>query len=168
MTTIMVAVILICIITIIFLGLVFINNRDKRKKIFDLLEQFRKVKSEYDLSFSHQEVLENHVIGLDEGKRKLLILRRTKPDKYDANVIDINHLRGCTQKTNYNRIDTGNIKRLKSEEHLEIILEFEFRDEADPVGLSFYDSAINYPDERLELKQKAKQWELILSNQIRN
>jgi hypothetical protein len=169
MATIIVAVILICIITIISVGLVFIHKRDSRKKAFDLLGQFRKMKSEHDLSFSHQEVLENHIIGLDERKRKLLILGRREPDKYDSYVIDINRLSGCTIRNIFNIINTSNIKRLKSEEHLEKIrLEFEFRDKSHPVGLSFYDSTINHSGEMQELRQKAKQWESILSNQIGN
>ena len=169
MTTIMVAVILICIITIISLGLVLINNRDRRKQKADLLEQFNKAKTDHVLSFTQKEVLENDILGLDEKKSKLLILKRTAAGKYDAYVKDISQLKACTHRNVFNTIDTGNIKHFKSEEHVEkIMLVLGFRDETEPVSVFFYDKHSNYPDEIPVLNQKARQWESILSYQMEN
>ena len=169
MTTIMVAVILICIITAICVFLVLINNRDKRRRAVQLLDRFKRWEKEHQLLCTEEGVFENYLIGLDEEKRKLLIVKATASKEFTSDVIDIDDLKGCSVRKEFNKPDGENFKRLGSDRHLDrIILECEYQDKRQPLEIIFYEPAINYPYEIAELKQKAKHWEIVISRKLRN
>ena len=83
MSTIIVAASLVSVIIFISLILVSINNKQRQKRVTELLDHFSKLGTENNLSFSSQEILENCIIGLDGIQRKLLILKKIDEHEYD-------------------------------------------------------------------------------------
>ena len=168
MSTLIVAAILISVITGICLVLVSINNKHRKKAAYELLNRFSKLGTENNLSFSSQEILENCIIGLDGIQRKLLILKEIDKNKYDSILLDLNEVKRCTKKNIYTRVNIGTTKQEKFENHLDkIVLDFDFIDNRQPVQILFFEPVRNHIFAMLELEQKAKKWEAILS-QIAN
>ena len=168
MSTIIVAAILISVITGICLILVSINNKHRQKTASELLNHFSKLGTENNLSFSSEEILENGIIGLDGIQRKLLILKKIDKDEYDSILLDLNEVKKCSKKNIYTRVNIGTNKKERFENHLDkIVLDFDFIDNRQPVQILFFEPITNHVFAMLELEQKAKKWETILS-QIAN
>jgi hypothetical protein len=168
MSTIIVAAIIISVIISISLKLVSINNKQRKKTSTELLNHFSKLGTENNLSFSSQEILENCIIGLDGIQRKLLILKKIDKDEYDSILLDLNEVRKCSKKNIYTRVNIGTSKKERFENHLDkIVLDFDFIDNRQPVQILFFEPITNHIFAMLELEQKAKKWETILS-QIAN
>jgi len=168
MSTIIVAAIIISVIISISLKLVSINNKQRKKTSTELLNHFSKLGTGNNLSFSSQEILENCIIGLDGIQRKLLILKKIDKDEYDSILLDLNEVRKCSKKNIYTRVNIGTSKKERFENHLDkIVLDFDFIDNRQPVQILFFEPITNHVFAMLELEQKAKKWETILS-QITN
>ena len=168
MSTLIVAAILISVITGICLILISINNKHRQKTTSELLNHFSKLGTENNLSFSSQEILENCIIGLDGIQRKLLILKKIDKDEYDSILLDLNEVKKCSKKNIYTRVNIGTSKKERFENHLDkIVLDFDFIDNRQPVQILFFEPITNHVFAMLELEQKAKKWETILS-QITN
>jgi len=168
MSTIIVAAIIISVIISISLKLVSINNKQRKKTSTELLNHFSKLGTENNLSFSSQEILENCIIGLDGIQRKLLILKKIDKDEYDSILLDLNEVKKCSKKNIYTRVNIGTSKKERFENHLDkIVLDFDFIDNRQPVQILFFEPITNHIFAMLELEQKAKKWETILS-QIAN
>ena len=168
MSTIIVAAIIISVIISISLKLVSINNKQRKKTSTELLNHFSKLGTGNNLSFSSQEILENCIIGLDGIQRKLLILKKIDKDEYDSILLDLNEVKKCSKKNIYTRVNIGTSKKERFENHLDkIVLDFDFIDNRQPVQILFFEPITNHVFAMLELEQKAKKWETILS-QITN
>ena len=168
MSTIIVAAIIISVIISISLKLVSINNKQRKKTSTELLNHFSKLGTENKLSFSSQEILENCIIGLDGIQRKLLILKKIDKDENDSILLDLNEVKKCSKKNIYTRVNIGTSKKERFENHLDkIVLDFDFIDNRQPVQILFFEPITNHIFAMLELEQKAKKWETILS-QIAN
>ncbi len=168
MSTLIVAAILISIIISICLILVSINNKHRKKAVYELLNRFSKLGTENNLSFSSQEILENCIIGLDGVQRKLLILKKIDSDGYDSIILDLNEVKNCSKKKIYRRVNIGTSKKERFENHIDkIVLELDFIDNRQSVQILFFEPITNHILAMSELEQKAKKWERILS-QIAN
>jgi hypothetical protein len=164
MSTLIVAAIFISVITGICLILVSINNKHRQKTASELLNYFSKLGTENNLSFSSQEILDNCIIGLDGIQRKLLILKKIDKVEYDSILLDLNEVKKCSKKNIYTRVNIGTAKKEKFENHLDkIVLDFDFIDNRQPVQILFYEPVTNHVFAMSELEQKAKKWEMILS-----
>ena len=76
-------------------------------------------------------------------------------------------VKNCTVEKKYDSIVIGTEKKPKIEPHLRSIdLKFAFKNNAEPVSVSFYDSNVNSIYEMAELEAKAKTWEAVLSKMI--
>ena len=168
MSTIIVAAIIISVVISICLILVSINNKHRKKTSIAFLNQFSKLGIENGLSFSSQEILENCIIGLDGIQKKLLILKKIDGDEYDDVLLDLNEVKNCSKKRIYTRVNIGTKKKARFENILnKIVLELDFTDDRQSVQILFFDPITNHQFSMLELEQKAKKWETILS-QIAN
>ena len=163
MSTVIVAAILISVIVCISLFLVSLNNKHRQKTTTALLNHFRKLGIENDLSFSSQEILENCIIGLDGIKRKLLILNKIDNDKYESILLALDEVKGCSKKKIYRSVNIGTRKKEMFETQLDkIVLVFDFIDNREPVHVLFFDPSNNHILTMLDLEQKANNWETIL------
>jgi hypothetical protein len=166
MSSIIIAGALITIIVIICLVLVSINNTHRKKLTLELVSRFNDIGIGYNLSFSNKEIFKNFIIGLDELRKKLLILRKTD-DKLHLQVIDLKEVKSCSKQKIYKTVNMGTIKKEQYEKHIDkIVLEFVYTDIRDPVQIIFYESAINNLAEMFELDQKTYSWETILTKTI--
>jgi hypothetical protein len=162
MSTILVAAIVVGSVAGICIFLISIHNKHKREAMNNLLKQFSRSGTEYNLSFSSQEVLNNCVLGLDGMNRKILVV--TKEDNhYTSMVIDLNEVKTCTVKKIYGTIIADTFKKEKPEQYLQqIVLRFDL-DSKPPVEIVFYKNSENHIYESTDLERKARHWETILS-----
>jgi hypothetical protein len=162
MSTIIVAAILVGSVAAICLLLINIHNKEKSIAMNKLLKYFSQLGTENNLSFSSQEILKDSVLGLDGVHRKILVV--TKEDGYFGSfIIDLNQVINCSVKKIYGTIEVGDLKKHKLDQYLEkIVLHFEVNHKPS-VEIVFYNHFENHIYEVLELEQKAKYWETILS-----
>ena len=158
---------LLIIISSIAIPLIFIfitrNKNNRRNEKF--LNLFNKEGSKQDLSFSSQELLKNKIIGLDGLKQTLLVFDFENDD--DITSITMVSVKNCVVEKKYDSIVIGRERKPLIEPHLRNInLKFSFKNSADPVSVSFYDSDVNSIYEMPELEAKAKTWEAVLSKMI--
>ena len=139
------------------------SNLEIKKRMHKMLVTFSELGTQYNLSFTSQEVLKHRIIGLDGLNRKLLVLSEIK-GKYDWDIIELNEVKSCAVKMTYSMIIAGGLERKKLADYLEnIALEFEFKNGKPSISLPFYSAALNPIFEMGELEEKAKGWETMLS-----
>jgi len=157
---------LILLLAIIIGALVSINNNQRKKKTLELATRFNELGEKNYLSFTHKEVIENFIIGLDQLRMKLFALRKAG-DRYDFQVIDLKEIRSCSKKKIYQSINMGTVKKERYENHIDkIVLEFDFSDNRDPVQISFYESGEDHVLDMPELERKAGSWVAILTKAL--
>jgi hypothetical protein len=162
MSTFIVAAIIIGSVIGICLLLISIHNKHNREAMNKLLKNFSQLGTENDLSFSSQEVLKNCVLGLDGVQRKILVVQR-EYGFVGSFIIDLREVKNCTVKKIYGTINVGDLKKKKLEQYLEkIVLHFDLNSNSS-VEIVFYKHFENHLLEALELEQKAKNWDAILS-----
>ena len=139
MSSLIVAAILVGITVIICFLLVWIHNKEKRKKMDKLFERFRASGVENKISFSSQELLTDSILGLDGVGRKI-----------------------------YGSIRVGELKKRKLNEYLDkIVLHFEFANSKPPVEVCFYKHVDHSIYHLAELEQKARHWELVINKMLK-
>lgn len=162
MSTIIVAAIVVGSVAAICFFLVSIHNKHKREAMNQLLNHFSHLGIQYNLSFSSQEALKDCMLGLDGIHRKMLVVTR-EDGVFDSFVMDINEIKNCSVKKIYGTIKAGDLKSHKLEQYLEkIVLHFELNNKP-AVEIVFYKHFDNHFNEIMEMDQKAKAWETILS-----
>lgn len=167
MSTLLVAAILLGIVTGLCLLLVTIDKRSKQKHMNQLLQRIHTLGAKHQLTFSSQELLKNYVIGLDGVHRKLSVIHAPDATQCDAAVVDLADVKRCSVKKQYGTITGGSLKQQKLDSYLErISLCLELKDEQQPVEILFYQHLENHAGDSLELEQKARRWEAILSKLV--
>lgn len=166
MSSIIIAGALILIIVFISLMLVSINNKHRKKEANQLLDRFNELAERNNLSFTHKEIMENFIIGLDEAHKKLLV--SIKPGtKYNSFVIDLDQIKSCSKKKIYKTINMGTIKKQKLETLVDkIVLEFDYTAIKEPAQIPFYEAGSDQLFDMDERVQKAGSWEIILNKTI--
>ena len=156
---------LILLLAIIIGALVSINNNQRKKKTLELASRFNELGEKNYLSFTHKEVIENFIIGLDQLRMKLFALRKAG-DQYDFQVIDLKEIRSCSKKKIYKSINMGTVKKENYENYIDkIVLQFDFLDNRDPVLIAFYESNGGLSDIP-ELERKVTNWITILTDTL--
>jgi len=156
---------LILLLAIIIGALVSINNNQRKKKTLELATRFNELGEKNYLSFTHKEVIENFIIGLDQLRMKLFALRKAG-DRYDFQVIDLKEIRSCSKKKIYKSINMGTVKKENYENYIDkIVLQFDFLDNRDPVQIAFYESNGSLSDIP-ELERKVTNWITILTDTL--
>jgi uncharacterized protein YpmB len=166
MSSIVIAGILILVIVLVCLVLVSINNNHRKKMAIELASRFTEMGERNNLSFTHREMMKNFIIGLDELRRKVFILRK-KDNKYDFQVIDLREAKSCSKKRLYNSINMGTIEKERYEKHIDkIVLELNYTDNRVPIQICFFEANVNHLLEMSELEQKAEGWATILTQTL--
>jgi hypothetical protein len=162
MSTYIVAAIIIGSVAGICLLLISIHNKHNREAMNQLLKYFSQAGTENELSFSSQEILKNSVFGLDGVQRKILVVTR-EDDFFGSFIIDLREVINCSVKKIYGTINVGDLKKARLEQYLEkIVLHFDMNNNSS-VEIVFYKHFNNHLLEAIELEQKAKHWDAILS-----
>jgi hypothetical protein len=143
---------------------VSIDNKEKRKAMNKVLNQFRELGTVFNLTFSGQEILKDCILGFDGVHQKLLVQKNQDENTFHSIVIDLNEVKECTVKKHYGKINSGDLKKRKLEHFLEkIVLQFAFVNNHPPVEVRFYHHSTNHIFDIPVLEQKARHWQAILS-----
>jgi hypothetical protein len=167
MSSIVIAGGLILILVIIILILVSINNNNRKKTVMELVDRFNESGRRNNLSFTQKEMMENFIIGLDEIRMKLFVLRN-ESSQYDFQVIDLKEIKSCSKKKVYKSVNMGTIKKERFENHIDkIVLQFDFLDNRAPIQIAFYESGEDHVFKMPELERKAGSWAVIVSQTLK-
>jgi hypothetical protein len=165
MSTIITALLLI--ISTIGIPVIFflINRRKNRTRNETFLKVFSQEATRQGLSFSRQELLRSKIIGLDDIKKMLLVFDFANAG--DMIGISMEDVKNCTAEKIYDNVVIGSERNEKIEPHLRSIdLKFTFKNNIEPIQVSFYDSSVNGIYEMAELEEKAKTWAALLSKMV--
>lgn len=164
MSTIWVAAIIIAIAVIPAAIFVRLHKRREKKRIESLLAQFNNAGIKHNLSFTHQEMLKDKVLGLDANTQTLLLFQFNAT--HMETVIDLTDVETCTVYREYASLSTGGNKEAKAEPVLAGMgLQVVLLNDVPPLLIGFYNHHINGIYEIAELEKKAKEWKSLLAQQ---
>jgi hypothetical protein len=167
MSTLIVALILLCFVAGITLVFIQIEKQKKRRHLNRFLARFSEQGTRNNLTFSSQEILHDAAIGLDGVHRKLLVLSGEDEKSFNNYLISLNDIRSCVVKKQYGAIETTGLKNEKMEHFLEkLSLCFELKNGADPVEVIFFHYLTGNVYQMEEMEEKARHWEVILSKML--
>lgn len=136
----------------------------KRKTMNNVMDRFSRLGSEHNLSFSAQEILKNHIIGLDGIHRKLLILNTNQSQPTPFVFFDLKHVKNTSVKMEYGTIRGGELNKKPLEQYLQTIsLHFDLDDSDEPVEVLFYDHRQDPVSQVKNLEAKARHWETVIA-----
>jgi hypothetical protein len=159
--------ILACTAIMVSLLAVYVIKNKTRKKQNRVYLYFSLLVSKYQLTISGQELIKDHMIGLDGINRKIIVLSGITTGKLHPLIIDLADVRFCFLRKNYTPVKAGNRKNIKLDYMFEkILLRFEFKDHQKPVEIIFYDHLKNEIKDISHLENKAKHWETLLSKML--
>ena len=138
----------------------FYKNAKKIKE--NLFLRLSKEGTANNLIFCSQEILQNKVIGIDGIQRKIMILEKIK-NKYNCSVISLDEVQNCELITSCRALYEDNFNKFEVENLHAIELRFQFKNQAQPASIIFYESLINSQRELVLLKAKAEYWCVMLS-----
>ena len=127
MSMLIVALIVVSGIAVVLLLLVFLHNRQNKRRKGKMLRCFSELGSEYNLSFTSLEVIGNRIIGVDGLKGKVLFLENDD-DSPIWSVIDLSEAKSCQVKKVYGNLNAGKSSERSTETYLQTItLEFDLK-----------------------------------------
>lgn len=128
------------------------------------LDYLTQLGSTYNLTFSRQEILKDFMLGLDDMKKKLLIVSGINEGCLHPYIIDLNEISSCSVKKYYGRINVNGLKSSELNQYLEkIVLQIEFHSNKQSADVLIYKRTDNDIRELPELELKAKKWVELLS-----
>ena len=129
-----------------------------------LLAYLTKLGSEQNLSFRVQEILKHCLIGLDERKKKVLIVSGITEGQPHHFVIDLNEVSGCSVKKYYGRINVNGLVNRGLNQYLEKMdLQIELHSKKQPADILIYKQTDNDIRELPKLELKARKWMELIS-----
>jgi hypothetical protein len=161
----MIALVLVVSLAGIIGALIYIHRQHTRKEKDRLLRQFSLLGTTYALSFSSQELLTHSILGLDGIRRKLLYIE-AKGETCAHKLIDLEEVKSCSiQKIYQGKIPSASKERAESQVQ-DIVLQFIFKHDQEPVTIPFYSMALHSIYQMAELETKAKEWQVMLSKML--
>ena len=95
-----------------------------------------------------------------------MILERIK-NSYNCSIICLDEVQHCELVTSTGILNAGNLRQFDIEKNQAAIeLQFEFKNQAQPASIKFYDSLLNSKKELTLLKAKAEYWSVMLSKML--
>ena len=132
-----------------------------------LLDYLINLGCRHNLTISNQEILKCSMMGLDDKRKKLLIVNGLPEGKPHHYVIDLNDIRSCSVKKYYGRIDINGLKNRELNQYLEkIVLQIEFGSAKQSADILIYKRTDNDLRELPELELKARKWMELLSENL--
>ena len=128
------------------------------------LDYLNQLGSMYNLTFSRQEILKDCMLGLDDKKKRLLLVSGIIEGRLHHYIIDLNEISNCSVKRHYGRINVNGLKNRELNQYLEkVVLQIEFNSNKQPADILLYQRIDNDIRELPELELKAKKWMELLS-----
>ena len=162
MSTLLVVAIIIALTVIppvLFVRLTKRKAKKRREKDFALLKNHG---NDHGLSFTHEQMLKNRMIGLDLHNSKLLVLHTEGVPA--SEVFDLENVKACTLFREYDAVRIYDTKAAKTEQVLARIgLKLEFTNGSSPIHIPFYNSQLNGIYEMAELEKKVTDWKDLIT-----
>jgi hypothetical protein len=138
-------------------------NKQKRKRMKQLLEHFSHLGSRYNMAFTAQEILKNHILGFDGIQRKLLILSGINKGPCIEYLIDLEEVKSCSVKKHYGNIRVNGLKKRRLEEYLQkMVLHIVVAPDKPGIDIMFYKPGENSIAELPRLENRANKWKTML------
>ena len=119
--------------------------------------------SMFNLSFSGHEMLNKKIFGVDEVKRKALVVEENNGSS-SSYIIELDQVKSISMKSVYDSIKPNELRKKSLGQFLKTIhLLFEFKDGRDTIALPFFESKKNHIDDLPVLEKKTKDWKMIFS-----
>jgi hypothetical protein len=168
MTPVFYTILIITIVISVSLTFLIIRHSLREKKAEKLLADFYEVVAEFKFHLSKHEVLGNRIIGLDDVNNKLLFFTRTS-NKSEGFLIDLAEVKSRAVEREYGLINSytkywTNIEPIVRK----IVMRLEYKSDANPLALTFYDKSNDSFSEMPERVVKAIEWQSLLSKRLRS
>ncbi|ULQ50911.1 hypothetical protein [Flavihumibacter fluvii] len=122
-----------------------------------------KVAREQRLHFSKLDDMGNYVLAIDTDQRKL-VYQKNGSDSSSCTIIDLQDLKECIVKKQYNSIHAGELNKRRLSDFLRgLFLHLRFRNESPTVTIPLFEGQKDRQDDLEQLEEKAKVWERIVS-----
>lgn len=166
MSTLLVVLLFISGVAGLLFVLVFLYKRSNKLETGKLLRRFSELGTEYNLSFTGQEVLKKRVIGVDGLKGNVLFLEYSETCPA-CSIIDLAKAKSCRVSKSYGSSSRVHSAAGHAEVYLHTIaLEFDFLNSDHTVALPFYNHISNSLQDAAELEAKAKNWQSMLTKMM--
>lgn len=145
--------------------LIVINKKNSRNKTALLLNIFNRQAAAQGLSLSGQEILNDHIIGLDGIQQKMLVYNFGEQPVFTS--IALGDVKECSVLKEFETVSYGSSKKPVEELELRyIFLQFKYKQKAPDSFIPFYNNRINSIYEKALLEEKAQHWQLLLSKML--
>lgn len=146
--------------------LIIINKKNNRNKTALLLNAFKSQAAMQGLIISGQEILHDHIIGID-GRQQQLLVYHYNSDPAFTNI-SLDEIKECTVLKEFETVTYGSVKNAVEELELRYIsLQFKYKQKAIDLLVPFYNSRAHSIYEKAAWEEKAQQWQLLLSKMLK-
>lgn len=146
--------------------LIIVNKRNTRNKNALLLDTFNRQAAQQGLSISGQEILTDHIIGIDGRQQQLLVYYFNGEPAFTN--ISLDEIKECTVLKEFETVTYGSVKNAVEELELRnICLQFKYKQKAADFLIPFYHSRAHSIYEKTVWEEKAQQWQLLLSKMLK-
>lgn len=149
---------------IIMVILVNSKKRVKRKKN-EMLDAYRKIVAESQLSITDEQVLYNKIMAIDPQKKVFIFLRNHDNPVYD--VVYLDRLSGCQVERKGTTLNSRRNGKLVPELHVNEIYMSLLLHDATVMNLQVYSEILDGQQEYVTLTKLAEDWGRKLSNIIK-
>ena len=146
--------------------LIIINRKNSRRQNALLLSTFSQASSTRGFDISSQEMLTDHIIGVDSKKQQMLIHKFNEEPAFTS--INLAELKSCAITKTFETVHYGNSKNFSAEQELQyIFLQLSFKQKNQDFSIPFYNSRVNSIYQKAELEKKAQFWELLINQMLK-
>ena len=144
---------------VLFVRLTKRKAEKRRAKDFALLKNHG---NDHGLSFTHEQMLKDKMLGLDLHRSKLLVLHTDGEPR--SETFDLENVKSCTLFREYDAVRIYDTKAARTEQVLARIgLKLEFSSGQSPVHIQLYNSQLNGIYEMADLEKKATEWKELIA-----
>ncbi len=161
MSTILVGLIIIAIAVIPTFIFIRLHKQSEKKRHTARLRSFQNAGIKHGLSFTHDEVLKDKMLGLDTNNQKLL---QFTFDKKDEIVVNLKDVESCTLYKEYHQFVIGGRNSARGEQvPARLGLKIKSSKIEPALMIDFYNNHSNVIYELSDMEKKAKKWESLIS-----
>ena len=157
MSTILVAIIIIAIAVIPTSIFMRLHKRREKKRFATLRVHFKKTGAKHGLSFTHEEILKDKMLGFDTNNQTLVVYAFDAP--HNEIIADLTNVEDCTIYKEYYHTGDANAGLVLTQMGLKIV----FSNTTPSLAIDFFCNQSNVTYELPELEKKAKEWQKLIA-----
>lgn len=115
--------------------------------------ELKSIASHFSLHLSQTYLLRQQAIGIDNTRRKMILLERSKHPHF--RIVDLDKITSCSMKVSYKNIGPGELEDKNMDDFIEkMSLKLDHIDESKSIELSFFNSIDNASIDLTHLKRR--------------